>query len=462
MIDHNSQFFAILTAVGEAKQANADALGIPWTFSQMGVGDANGTDPIPNRTQTALINERRRAPLNQLKIDPDNANIIIAEQIIPEDVGGWWIREIGLYDAAGDLVVVANCAPSYKPLLSQGTGRTQVVRTNLIVSSTANVELKIDPSVVLATRTYVDQKVLEELNKQDFKHSVRVATSGAVPLSGLQSVDGVALAAGDRVLVKNQAAGKENGIYLAATGAWPRAQDADTNLEVTPGLFVHVEKGIAAGDSLWQLVTDAPLNLGSTALVFEMVAGRTGVSAGTYQSVTVDRYGRVMGATGLTAADIPLLDWSKIDSGKPDTLSGYGIGDSYTQTETRAVVSDALIAFSTPEIQVPALINGFVDVNSSRYWKANGNLYVSLDVSRWESQGANMLVMFTLPPGYRPKFRICGVGDWATQSPFGLGWLSWRAETSGEVFLDYPAGSTAGDGGFACQVSFCVQVEEAS
>lgn len=157
MIDQNSQFQAILTAVGEAKQANADALGIPWTFAQMGVGDANGTDPFPDRLQTKLINERRRAPLNQLKPDPKNPGIIIAEQVIPENVGGFWIREIGLYDKDGDLVAVANCAPTFKPLLAQGSGRTQIIRMNLIVSSIANIVLKIDPSVVLATREYVGQ-----------------------------------------------------------------------------------------------------------------------------------------------------------------------------------------------------------------------------------------------------------------------------------------------------------------
>ena len=163
MIDHNSQFMAILTAVGEAKQANADALGIPWTFTQMGVGDANGVDPIPARSQTQLINEQRRAPLNQVRVDPKNTSVIIAEQVIPENVGGWWIREIGLYDADDDLVAVANCAPSFKPLLAQGSGKTQVVRMNFIVTSAANVTLKIDPSVVLATRQYVDGQIIEVL-----------------------------------------------------------------------------------------------------------------------------------------------------------------------------------------------------------------------------------------------------------------------------------------------------------
>jgi microcystin-dependent protein len=165
MIDVNSQFFAILTNVGMAKQANADALGIPWKITEMGVGDANNTDPIPNAAQTTLINEWRRRPLNQLKIDPINPAVLIAEQIIPADEGGKWIREIGLYDVDGDLVAVANCAPSFKPILSQGSGRTQIVRMNFIVTSTGNITLKIDPAIVLASRAYVDAAILEVLPK---------------------------------------------------------------------------------------------------------------------------------------------------------------------------------------------------------------------------------------------------------------------------------------------------------
>jgi len=319
MIDQTSQFFAILTNVGVAKQANADALGIAWKITQMGVGDANGADPIPSATQTALINERRRAPLNQLKVDPANSAVIIAEQVIPAEVGGWWIREIGLYDADNDLVAIANCAPSFKPLLTQGSGRTQVVRMNLVVSNSATVELKIDPSVVLATRSYVDQKVLDELNKQDFKFSVYTATTGPIALAGLQVLDSEALAEGARVLVKNQALAKDNGIYVAATGAWVRAQDADISLEVTPGLLVHVERGAALGDSIWQLVTNGPIVLGATDLVFEMAAGRTGVTVGTYTSVTVDKYGRVVAATS------------------PTSLGGYGITlPTQLQAETGA------------------------------------------------------------------------------------------------------------------------------
>lgn len=271
MIDANSQFFAILTNVGMAKQANADALGIPWKLTEMGVGDANLTDPIPSATQTQLIREWRRRPLNQLKIDPINPAVIIAEQVIPADEGGFWIREIGLYDADGDLVAVANCAPSFKPVLSQGSGRTQVVRMNFIVSSAANITLKIDSSVVLATREYVDSKVLEELYKLDSKQSVRVATTANIALAGLQTVDGVALVAGDRVLVKNQTVAKDNGLYIVAAGVWPRALDADSSAEVTSALVVAVEQGATLADSRWQLVTDGVIILGGTALVFQDV-----------------------------------------------------------------------------------------------------------------------------------------------------------------------------------------------
>lgn len=277
MIDANSHFFAILTNVGMAKQANADALGVPWLITQMGVGDANPNgladppNPVPSASQTKLLSEWRRKPLNQLKIDPVNPAVIIAEQIIPADEGGKWIREIGLYDADGDLVAVANCAPSFKPLLSQGSGRTQIVRMNFIVTSTGNIQLKIDPSVVLATREYVDAKILEELYKLDNKQSVRVATTANIALTGLQSIDGVALAVGDRVLVKNQNAAKDNGIWVAAAAGWSRAADADSNAEVTSALLVSVEQGATLADTRWQLITDGAIVLGTTALTFQNV-----------------------------------------------------------------------------------------------------------------------------------------------------------------------------------------------
>lgn len=152
-------YYAIITAVGEAKLANAAALGTPLQISRMAVGDGNGNLPTPNRSQTALVNERHRADLNSLTTDPLNSSQIIAELVIPDTEGGYWLREMGLIDAAGDLIAVSNCPPSYKPQLAEGSGRTQVLRMVLIVSSTAAVQLKIDPSVVLATRAYADSLI---------------------------------------------------------------------------------------------------------------------------------------------------------------------------------------------------------------------------------------------------------------------------------------------------------------
>ncbi|QOD30375.1 phage tail protein [Escherichia coli O19:H7] len=172
-----TKYYAVLTNVGAAKLANATALGAQVEITQMAVGDGNGVLPTPNPAQTALVHELRRKPLNSLSIDPNNANQIIAEQVIPEDEGGWWIREIGLFDKDGDMIAVANCAETYKPQLQEGSGRVQVVRMILIVSSTAAVTLKIDPSVVLATRKYVDDQIIQVKSYVDQKMAAHVAAA---------------------------------------------------------------------------------------------------------------------------------------------------------------------------------------------------------------------------------------------------------------------------------------------
>lgn len=172
-----TKYYAVLTNVGAAKLANATALGAQVEITQMAVGDGNGVLPTPNPAQTALVHELRRKPLNSLSIDPNNANQIIAEQVIPEDEGGWWIREIGLFDKDGDMIAVANCAETYKPQLQEGSGRVQVVRMILIVSSTAAVTLKIDPSVVLATRQYVDDQIIQVKSYVDQKMAAHVAAA---------------------------------------------------------------------------------------------------------------------------------------------------------------------------------------------------------------------------------------------------------------------------------------------
>ncbi|MEG7098753.1 hypothetical protein V2B07_11580 [Pseudomonas aeruginosa] len=152
----------------------------------------------------------------------------------------------------------------------------------------------------LANRT---KWLKDKLDQLDAKHSVRVATTADVALSGVQTIDGVVLVAGDRVLVKDQAAAAANGIYVVAAGAWSRAVDADASIEVTPGLFVPVEQGTANAGSVWQLVTAAPITLGTTGLVFDRASGKTGITAGSFNRVTVGTRGEVLGGSQLIEFD---------------------------------------------------------------------------------------------------------------------------------------------------------------
>ncbi|MGM3191411.1 phage tail protein [Dickeya dadantii subsp. dieffenbachiae] len=180
----STKYTALLTQVGAARLANAIALGKQLEIAQMGVGDAGGTLPTPDAAQTKLINEKRRAPLNSLNVDPANANQIIAEQVIPDNEGGFWLREIGLYDADDNLVAVANCPETYKPQMQEGSSRVQTVRMILAVGQTDAVSLKIDPAVVLASRQYVDNMALAKAqngadiaNKAQFIENLGVRSS---------------------------------------------------------------------------------------------------------------------------------------------------------------------------------------------------------------------------------------------------------------------------------------------
>ncbi|MGZ0785873.1 phage tail protein [Pseudomonas saponiphila] len=464
MIDPNSQFFATLTTAGEAKQANADALGIPWKLTEMAVGDANGTDPIPDRAQTKLINERRRRPLNKLSIDPANPNILVAEQIIPADEGGWWIREIGLYDADGVLVAVANCAPSYKPLMSQGSGRTQVVRMNFIVSSAANVVLKIDPAVVLATRQYVDSKVLEEIYKLDSKQSVRAATTANIALAGLQSVDGVALVAGDRVLVKNQAAAMDNGLYSAAAGVWMRTADADTSVKVTSALIVSVEQGTTLADTRWQLVTDGAITLGTTVLAFQNVTqGFAPLASPTF--------------TGNPAAPTPpqfdsdtSIATTEFVQRAQGNIAGFFLAPNLPAVlDASAAGKRTMISSSVAEtLTLPPLV-GLKD--GAKYYLQNNNGVIitvaAQNGHKINAFGANLLSSFTMLPGatavliaagnqwlfeegsaavqYSPEFakNFGTTGFQKLPSGFVEQWGMVTTSASGDIEVTYPLAWTA-------------------
>lgn len=152
-----AKYSAVVTAAGREKMAAAAITGQQVGFAFMGVGDGGGVVPSPDPAQVSLVNERYRAALNRVVIADQSANIIRAEMIMPPQVGGFWLREAGLFDEDGVCLAVASLAPSYKPLLAEGSGRLQALNIWIAVSSTADIELKADPSVILAT--------VDEVNK---------------------------------------------------------------------------------------------------------------------------------------------------------------------------------------------------------------------------------------------------------------------------------------------------------
>ncbi len=158
----STKFRTVITTAGAAKLAAATAPGgRKVNITTMAVGDGGGKLPVPDAGQTGLIHEVWRHALNKISQDKRNSNYIIAELVIPPEVGGFWMRELGLYDDAGTLIAVANMAESYKPALAEGSGRSQTCRMVIIVSSVASVALTIDTTTVMATQDYVDDKIAE-------------------------------------------------------------------------------------------------------------------------------------------------------------------------------------------------------------------------------------------------------------------------------------------------------------
>ena len=150
-------YYTLLTQAGQASIANAIALGQQVTLTHMAVGDGNGSPTVPKETQTELVHEVYRAAINQLLTDPDNPNYLIAEMIVPTNVGGWFVREVGLFDEDDNLLAIANFPETYKPKLEEGSGRDLIIRIILQVQSTDAITLKIDPTIVLASQAWVKE-----------------------------------------------------------------------------------------------------------------------------------------------------------------------------------------------------------------------------------------------------------------------------------------------------------------
>ncbi|HHW8983435.1 phage tail-collar fiber domain-containing protein [Citrobacter freundii] len=214
----STKFKTIITTAGAAKLAAATVPGgKKVNLTAMAVGDGGGALPEPNVGQVKLINEVWRHALNKISQDNKNKNYIVAELVIPPEVGGFWMRELGLYDDAGTLIAVANMAESYKPELAEGSGRAQTCRMVIIVSSVASVELSIDATTVMATQDYVDDKLAE--HEQSRRHpDATLKEKGLVQLSSATDSTSESLAATPKAV---------KAAYDLASGKYT-AQDAST------------------------------------------------------------------------------------------------------------------------------------------------------------------------------------------------------------------------------------------
>ncbi len=189
------KFKTVITDTGAKKLAQAAAPdGKPVRLTHMAVGDGGGTLPTPDSKQIRLVHEVWRHTVNRVILDATHQNRIIAELVIPPETGGFWIREIGVFDEHGDLIAVGNTAESYKPTVAEGSGRAQTFRTILTVSSTATVALTVDNTMVMATVDYVDDKLKE--HEQSRRHpDASLTAKGFVQLSSTTNSDSEALAA---------------------------------------------------------------------------------------------------------------------------------------------------------------------------------------------------------------------------------------------------------------------------
>ncbi|WP_419246203.1 phage tail protein [Serratia sp. NFX21] len=205
-----SKYKAIITTAGAAKIAAASAGGTQLKITRMAVGDGNGSLPTPNPAQTKLINEKYRATLNGLTIDKTLKNHIVAELIVPASVGGFWLREMGLYDDFGTLIAVSNMAESYKPKLEEGSGRTQTLRMILIVSSTEAISVIAGGDTVLATKDFVADAIKDHEKTRNHPDASTTA-KGLVQLSSATtSADETKAATPKAIKAVNDASAKKS------------------------------------------------------------------------------------------------------------------------------------------------------------------------------------------------------------------------------------------------------------
>ncbi|HCK5204041.1 TPA: phage tail protein [Pseudomonas aeruginosa] len=390
----SKQYGGFLTDKGAAKQIEAAAGGLRRDITHMLIGDGGGApgetpDPVPSPSQTALIRQRYRVKLNRLVAAEDSPSVLVAEAILPQEVGGWWMRELGLEDSDGDLIAVADCAPSYKPLVSERAGRTQTVRLHIAVSHAEIVNLLIDPNVVTATVADLNKALLEVRAINDATGQMTLEQGGGITLPLSLSPTGVAPGTYRSLTVdaKGRATSGSNPTTLGGYGITDALAKSEAVEEPTPHKLLRLNgagqlpasiTGNAA--SATKLTSERVLACSGAATgsaVFDgtrdvsiaLTLADSGVVPGVYPKVTINAKGLVTAGASLSAADIPSLDWSKINSGKPTTLAGYGITDALNA----GFNSQSPIFYSA--VAGDGLAQAAIQIREAELIGANGRIY---------------------------------------------------------------------------------------
>ncbi|HAG2847891.1 TPA: phage tail protein [Salmonella enterica] len=293
------KYKTVITKAGAIKLAAATVPnGKKVNFTAMAIGDGGGTLPVPDANQTKLVNEVWRYKLNKISQDNKHQNYVVAELLIPPETGGFWMREMGLYDDTGTLIAVGNMAESYKPKLDEGSGRAQTVRMVIMVSDIESVELTIDTSTVMATQDYVDDKLAE--HEQSRRHPDATLTEkGFTQLSSATDSASEALAATPKAV--KAAYDLANGKYTAqdATTAQKGIVQLSSATDSTSETLAATPKAvkIAMENASARLakerngadIPDKPLFVQNIGLGNVLFKGDGRILAGTFVSDAVDR-----------------------------------------------------------------------------------------------------------------------------------------------------------------------------
>ncbi|EFH2539241.1 phage tail protein [Escherichia coli] len=415
----STKFKTVITTAGAAKLAAATVPGgKKVNLSAMAVGDGNGKLPVPDAGQTKLVHEVWRHALNKVSVDNKNKNYIVAELVVPPEVGGFWMRELGLYDDAGTLIAVANMAESYKPELAEGSGRAQTCRMVIIVSNVASVELSIDASTVMATQDYVDDKIAE--HEQSRRHPDATLTEkGFTQLSSATNSTSEKLAATPKAV---------KATYDLAKGKYT-AQDATT-----------AQKGIVQLSSATNSTSET---LAATPKAVKAANDNANSRLAKNQNgADIQDKSAFLDNVGVTS-----LTFMKNNGEMPidADLNTFGPVEAYLGVWSKATSTNATLEKNFPEDNAVGVLEVFAAGNfagTQRFTTRDGNVYMRKLANKWNGTDGPWGVWRHTQSATRPLSTTIDLNTLGAAEHLGL----WRNSNSAIASYErnYPE-----EGGFA-------------